>query len=36
MNLAFVEGLLAAAGARGLAARLDPQPGDCCVVVWSF
>jgi len=33
MNLALVEGLLAAAGAGGLAARLDPQPGDCCVVV---
>jgi predicted ArsR family transcriptional regulator len=33
MNLALVEGLLEAAGASGLAARLDPQPGDCCVVV---
>jgi predicted ArsR family transcriptional regulator len=33
MNLAFVQGLLEAAGARGLAARLDPQPGDCCVTI---
>ena len=32
MNLAFVQGLLEAA-TSGLAARLDPQPGDCCVVV---
>jgi len=33
MNLAMVEGLLEGAGASGLTARLDPQPGDCCVVV---
>jgi len=33
MNLALVQGLLEAAVASGLAARLDPQPGDCCVVV---
>jgi len=33
MNLALVEGLLEAAAASGLTARLDPQPGDCCVVV---
>jgi predicted ArsR family transcriptional regulator len=33
MNLAFVQGLLDEAAASGLAAHLDPQPGDCCVVV---
>jgi predicted ArsR family transcriptional regulator len=33
MNLAFVQGLLDEAAASGLTARLDPQPGDCCVVV---
>src|SRR5262249_43305809 len=33
MNLAFVAGLLEATAAGGLAARLDPQPGDCCVVI---
>jgi predicted ArsR family transcriptional regulator len=33
MNLALVQGLLEGAAATGLAARLDPQPGDCCVVV---
>jgi predicted ArsR family transcriptional regulator len=33
MNLALVQGLLDAAAASGLAARLDPEPGDCCVVV---
>jgi predicted ArsR family transcriptional regulator len=33
MNLALVEGLLEGAAASGLAAALDPQPGDCCVVV---
>jgi predicted ArsR family transcriptional regulator len=33
MNLALVQGLLDAAGAGALAARLDPQPGDCCVVL---
>src|SRR5215469_6213322 len=33
MNLALVEGLLEAAGPGGHVARLDPQPGDCCVVI---
>ena len=33
MNLALVQGLLEEVAAGGLAARLDPQPGDCCVVV---
>ncbi len=33
MNLALIQGLLDAAAASGLAARLDPQPGDCCVIV---
>lgn len=33
MNHAFVQGLLDAAVATGLTARLDPEPGDCCVVV---
>jgi len=33
MNLALIQGLLAEAAAGRLAARLDPQPGDCCVVV---
>jgi predicted ArsR family transcriptional regulator len=33
MNLALVQGLLEGTAAAGLAARLDPQPGDCCVVV---
>jgi len=31
MNLHLVEGLLDAAGAAGLQARLDPSPGHCCV-----
>jgi predicted ArsR family transcriptional regulator len=33
MNLALVQGLLTGAAAGRLEARLDPQPGDCCVVV---
>jgi len=33
MNLAFVQGLLEAVTASGMAARFDPQPGDCCVVI---
>ena len=33
MNLALVQGMLEALTASGLVARLDPQPGDCCVVV---
>ncbi|MGK3207022.1 helix-turn-helix transcriptional regulator [Amycolatopsis sp. MEPSY49] len=31
MNLGLVEGLLEGAGDRRLRARLDPQPGFCCV-----
>ncbi|MEV5712303.1 helix-turn-helix domain-containing protein [Amycolatopsis mediterranei] len=31
MNLGLVEGMLAGAGESGLRARLDPQPGSCCV-----
>jgi predicted ArsR family transcriptional regulator len=33
MNLALLEGLLEGAAATSLRARLDPRPGDCCVVV---
>ena len=33
MNLALVEGLLEGAGAPELSARLDPRPGECCVVL---
>jgi predicted ArsR family transcriptional regulator len=33
MNLALLEGLLAGAATAALQARLDPRPGDCCVVV---
>jgi predicted ArsR family transcriptional regulator len=33
MNLAMLEGLLEGAAAKALEARLDPRPGDCCVVV---
>jgi predicted ArsR family transcriptional regulator len=38
MNLALLEGLvggLAAGGGGAWAARLDPRPGDCCVVLAS-
>jgi predicted ArsR family transcriptional regulator len=31
MNLSLARGLLAGLGARGLEARLEPQPGMCCV-----
>jgi predicted ArsR family transcriptional regulator len=31
MNLALAQGLLAGLGAGGLEARLEPQPGMCCV-----
>lgn len=31
MNLGLVEGMLAGGGDQGLRARLDPQPGFCCV-----
>lgn len=33
MNHALLEGLLAGAATTALQARLDPRPGDCCVVV---
>jgi predicted ArsR family transcriptional regulator len=33
MNLALLEGLLEGAAAGGLTARLDPRPGECCVVL---
>ena len=33
MNLALLEGLLSGAAVTGLSARLDPRPGECCVVV---
>jgi predicted ArsR family transcriptional regulator len=33
MNLAMLEGLLEGAAVTALEARLDPRPGDCCVVV---
>jgi predicted ArsR family transcriptional regulator len=33
MNLALIGGLLDGAGAAGCAARIDPGPGHCCVVV---
>jgi len=31
MNLCFLEGVLDGVGADGLAAELDPRPGQCCV-----
>jgi predicted ArsR family transcriptional regulator len=33
MNLALLEGLLSGAVVTGLSARLDPRPGECCVVL---
>ena len=33
MNLALIEGVLSGAGAGGLKAVLDPQPGMCCVAL---
>jgi predicted ArsR family transcriptional regulator len=33
MNLALCQGLLAGLGEEELEARLDPRPGECCVVV---
>jgi len=33
MNLAFMEGILEGAGADGVNATLDPQPGRCCVTL---
>jgi len=35
MNLALLEGLLEGAAVPGLSARLDPRPGECCVVLAS-
>lgn len=31
MNLSLIDGLLAGLGTTGMVARLDPQPGRCCV-----
>lgn len=33
MNLSMATGLLAGLGAGSLEARLDPQPGMCCVAL---
>lgn len=33
MNLALAEGLISGLGNRSLAARLDPQPEQCCVAI---
>jgi predicted ArsR family transcriptional regulator len=33
MNLALLEGLLEGAGAVGIAAVMDPRPGQCCVAL---
>ena len=33
MNLALVEGVVDGVGATGLEARLDTQPGLCCVAI---
>ena len=33
MNLAFMEGIIEGAGAEGVSATLDPQPGRCCVTL---
>jgi predicted ArsR family transcriptional regulator len=35
MNLSLAEGLLAGLEAGGVDARLDPQPGTCCVALAS-
>ncbi|WP_433188973.1 helix-turn-helix transcriptional regulator [Actinoallomurus sp. CA-150999] len=35
MNLALLEGLLEGLGPTGMAARMDPRPGECCVVLAS-
>jgi predicted ArsR family transcriptional regulator len=35
MNLAVIEGLIEGLDAAGITARLDPQPGRCCVAVAS-
>ena len=33
MNLAIVDGVVEGAGETGLTARLDTQPGLCCVAI---
>ena len=33
MNLALLQGLLEGTAVPGLSARLDPRPGECCVVL---
>jgi hypothetical protein len=33
MNLALAEGILDGLGEGRLRARLDPQPGQCCVAI---
>ncbi|GAA4633677.1 helix-turn-helix domain-containing protein [Actinoallomurus vinaceus] len=35
MNLALLEGLVEGLGATGVVARMDPRPGECCVVLDS-
>jgi len=35
MNLALLEGLIEGAAVTGMAARLDPRPDECCVVMTS-
>ncbi|GAB3978026.1 helix-turn-helix domain-containing protein [Actinoallomurus acanthiterrae] len=35
MNLALLEGLLEGLGPTGTVARMDPRPGECCVVLDS-
>ncbi|MEU7942701.1 helix-turn-helix transcriptional regulator [Microbispora bryophytorum] len=35
MNLALCEGMLAGLGETGVAATLDPRPGECCVAFTS-
>jgi predicted ArsR family transcriptional regulator len=35
MNLALLEGLLEGLEPTGMTARMDPRPGECCVVLDS-
>jgi predicted ArsR family transcriptional regulator len=35
MNLGLLQGLLEGAAVTGMTARLDPRPGECCVVMTS-
>jgi predicted ArsR family transcriptional regulator len=35
MNLALADGILGGLGDGRLSARLDPQPGECCVAISS-